>query len=537
MSKVQKQAAIYVRKSSKDSREGENRSLAAQKKECKELAKRHGLEVVHIYEEEVGVSASHLKNHERPVLDEFLNGFGSQHGVGISWAFDRVTRKGMGEAGMILDRVIESGGRLLTCSDGIDTDDERQRLMLAIRSEISRDEIATMGNRVRRGKEGQRSRGELIGGKAPYGTAKDPSAPYGIILVPEEVDAIKAIVGKILDGNTVADACRWANAEGFTTTSGACFNPQIAARFLRSPHLLGHRYYPKQNETFCDEDGKPVQVTDPIISEVDYYRLQQIVKPKTGRNRKWQKGDPSPLFGFTKCSSCGKRLYFPWRYKTGEGKYQTNADDRYVKCVETSCAARASSYYTEFHDHVVNAALSFAATLDPDSPVMEEVARRWMGTTTPEVEGKRNSLKDRIDVLKGQQAELAKDYYERNLIERDTFDHLVGDLENKMDEVRIELSQLPEKDLDITPILDLTQCAEGESLTGEGSAWAQLDVHAQHAVLMCLVEEVQLIKGDTAFPVRAPVADRIQITFTTENNVYELKDRKFDMKKVAVAAS
>ena len=54
---------------------------------------------------------------------------------------------------------------------------------------------------------------------------------------------------------------------------------------------------------------------------------------------------------------------------------------------------------------------------------------------------------------------------------------------------------------------------------------------------MCLVEEVQLIKGDTAFPVRAPVADRIQITFTTENNVYELKDRKFDMKKVAVAAS
>ena len=64
MGKLENKAAIYVRKSSKDSREGENRSLAAQIKDCQELATRHGLEVVHIYQEEVGVSASHIKNHE-----------------------------------------------------------------------------------------------------------------------------------------------------------------------------------------------------------------------------------------------------------------------------------------------------------------------------------------------------------------------------------------------------------------------------------------------------------------------------------------
>ena len=65
----------------------------------------------------------------------------------------------------------------------------------------------------------------------------------------------------------------------------------------------------------------------------------------------------------------------------------------------------------------------------------------------------------------------------------------------------------------------------------------QLDNQTQHEILMCLVDEVSLGQGKTKPPMRDGFEDRVQISFVTENNVYELKDRKLDMKKVAVAAS
>ena len=56
-------AAIYVRRSAHDERDtggGTNRSIEAQKRECREFAERNGLTVVKVYDEAVGTSASHL---------------------------------------------------------------------------------------------------------------------------------------------------------------------------------------------------------------------------------------------------------------------------------------------------------------------------------------------------------------------------------------------------------------------------------------------------------------------------------------------
>ena len=303
---------------------------------------------------------------------------------------------------------------------------------------------------------------------------------------------------------------------------------------------MGHRYYPKYNETFCGSDGKPVQVHEPLISEADYYRLQKIVKPKKGVNRKWQETgvERSPLFGLSKCGGCGRRIYFPMRTKRDTGGTREHlTEDRYAKCISSLCDHKGTAHYRKFHDYVVTAALTFVTTLEADSPILEEVSRRWMGTTTPEVEGQRESIKDRIDVLMGQQKELAKEYFEKSFMDRDTYDHLVGEIENKIIDAKMELALLPEKDLDISPILDLTQLEEDGSLVGEDSAWSQLDNQTQHEILMCLVDEVSLSQGKTKPPMRDGFEDRVQISFVTENNVYELKDRKLDMKKVSVAAS
>jgi len=53
-------AAIYVRRSAMDDREGDNRGLGAQERECREWAEREGLTVGPVYREAGGTSASRL---------------------------------------------------------------------------------------------------------------------------------------------------------------------------------------------------------------------------------------------------------------------------------------------------------------------------------------------------------------------------------------------------------------------------------------------------------------------------------------------
>ena len=59
-------AALYLRKSNMDDRAGDNRSIKDQRHDLERLAERHGLQIVTEYQEKVGTSASHIKNHDRP---------------------------------------------------------------------------------------------------------------------------------------------------------------------------------------------------------------------------------------------------------------------------------------------------------------------------------------------------------------------------------------------------------------------------------------------------------------------------------------
>ena len=61
-------AAIYVRRSALDDREGDNRSLGAQERECRAWAESEGLDVGPVYREAVGTSASRFSKKSRPPM-------------------------------------------------------------------------------------------------------------------------------------------------------------------------------------------------------------------------------------------------------------------------------------------------------------------------------------------------------------------------------------------------------------------------------------------------------------------------------------
>ena len=96
-------AAIYTRKSSLDERAGDNRSTTAQERESRALAERLGFEVVEVYAEAIGTSASHLTNDARPEFVRAMVDMGTRFDVLVAWALGRVTRKGIAEVGGILN--------------------------------------------------------------------------------------------------------------------------------------------------------------------------------------------------------------------------------------------------------------------------------------------------------------------------------------------------------------------------------------------------------------------------------------------------
>ena len=220
MGTIQNTAALYLRKSSLDDRAGDNRSISDQRHDLERLADRHGLQIVAEYEETVGTSASHIKNHARPQYDRALADMGSTYMVLLGWRTNRLVRAGMRDMGELLDVVDAAEGRVIT-DDGTDTSQPGMRTLLAMLSEQARSEVQSSTDAVRRGKEGQRRRGEYQGGSLQYGLLRDMDAEHGVSVDQEAAEVLRRAVDMLIAGASLTKTSHALNDDGHRTSTGA----------------------------------------------------------------------------------------------------------------------------------------------------------------------------------------------------------------------------------------------------------------------------------------------------------------------------
>ncbi len=523
MGTTQNTAAIYVRRSAADSRDTgahDNRSLNSQERDCRELAERHGLEVVEVYAEKVGTSASHLKNHKRPELDRAMAAVGHSYGTLIVWAIDRQTRKGMAEAGALLDLVEERGGRLLVFSDGIDSNDSSARLIIAIKAEMARQEITNTSERVKRGKAEQRARGENQGGRLPYGVVKDLNQPYGVSLNPVAVDVIRQSVDLILQGKSLGMTCKTLNDAGHRTGYNRPWTSHTLSKILRSPTLLGQRRY--VGDLYRDEDGRPIQVTDPIISEADFRRVGKRLEERAaltaamtgrGEGRKGSGGlrIVTLLASLITCG-CDSPMA---RSGSRDSNYY------YYRCA--ACRPGHNVNQAMVDEVVARRALAFLSTLEPDSTIMEEVSRRWLFRFAPETVGRRAEVEDEIEVLEGRRRAIQDEFYKAGTMDEFAYQSLNQDLSGRLSELRSEFVEMPDPNENLGSLLDLAGSDDAQQdPVGPGSLWASLDIDGQREVLRVLIDQVVIERRDKP---RDDIEGRIKITFVTESNVTQMAQR------------
>ena len=519
-------AAIYVRRSAVDSANTEadafSRSLAAQERECLAWAENQGLTVTEVYRDKTGTSASHLKTNRRPQMERALADIGARYKTLIVWAFDRATRKGIAEAGSMLETVEKAGGRLVSVTDGVDTDDPTARLIIAIRSEMARDEMTKLSARVNRGKDEQRRRGEYLGGSIQYGLLRDKDAEYGVSVDHETAEVLRRAIDMLITGATLRETCDALNADGHRTSTRAFWTATTLGRIVRSPHLLGYRYYKTQDIYAVDDDGNRLVVHEPIITEATFRRVDKAIAARqrfTGNSRRSKdstRRHASLLGGITRCADCQTAFESSGQVKTlSTGEVR---DYWYYRC--RACDKNLIRQ-ADLDQHVARSALLFLAALDPESRIVEEVGRRWLARFTPDQVSRHGELRDEIDALEGRHRNLQDTYFKRGTMDADRFEHLDRELAGEIADLRDELRDTPSPQADLSALFDLAQSSDTDDIVGPGSAWSNLPDHERREIVRVLVDQVTIARSDD----RHDIVGRSTIEFATESNVIDLANR------------
>ena len=551
---IDKAAAIYLRRSSSQGKE-QSTSIARQRRLCTEAAERLGLTVVQEYNEGEGKSVSHLHSVERPQWDTAMEDAGSVYGTLILEKVDRADRKGAASIGRLLDHAEASGVRVVTCN-GQDSSSEAGRLMMVIEGEQARAEIAKSGERIREAKQERRASGDILCGSVPYGhrLVRFLDKPSEIELNEEECEVIRFMVQMYLDGapfTGVAAACR---ERGVKTRRGGKINQQWVGSIFRGPHLIGYRQYRKDPSSsggrgdpdnfflYSDEEGNPIRVTEPIISDKDFYsvkalregnlRITAAAKRNISETNKkvWSSGRRAStlLGGLLCCTACGSYLskMTLTEKKGGKSRYSCR-----------SCAPEWRFDLPSLNDFVAEIALSRVAALNPDSPVLDELSERMVQRLSKAELSEREEVEGEILGLESRKQTLFDGYYERGHMDEETFESLLSRLDLQLSAAHEKLYEMPPLGADLGILGDLTQTADEFNLVGEGSAWDQLPDHLKRTLMLVMVDRVyvdppkieQSINSEKLYRAKASVVHdfegRVQVEFAQENNVIDLASR------------
>jgi site-specific DNA recombinase len=522
-------AAIYLRKSTED----EGKSVAAQERQLRIKAEQLEIDIVAVYREDDGTSASSVTNHDRPQFNRCLADY--QAGVFktiMVWDIDRWSRKGAAEVGQLLDLLAKHNGRLVDM--GMDTKTiglENARIPLLIKAEIARTEVVNSQKRILRGKETQRLNGAWLGGQVPYGLAAVRSfdAPTYLVIDSKAVANIKLMANWIIEGYSATEVAHKLNAMGERTSRNSPFNYTSVLTILRSPHLIGHRRYKMYepgtqkiigSDVARDIDGNPLIITEPILDEVTFARVNSVVADRRYENRemgikKRSYTQKSLVGGLLSCATCHSRLRSQQRTK----------GTSYYRC--GYCQPEGNSIPADLiEDYLADSALSLLATLKDSDPIIEEVGRRWMMQFTANDVSRRNELRGHADTIQSRIDKLHEDFYVNARIKESKFRDMETDLIVKLAPIEAELATFPEPNSDVSPLFDLINSGEDldAGLTGEGSAWAALEHHVRRSILRCIIESVKVTPGEKGKP-GENMPERCIITFATADNSPQLAGR------------
>lgn len=469
-------------------------AIERQEADCRAWAERNGLTVRKVHTDR---GRSGYKAVERKGFDSALAAVtAGVVGTLIVWKLDRLSRKGIGQVGRVLDGIEAVGGRLVSVVEGLDTSDDSARTIVATLAELARSESKDLGARVGHAKKYLRSKGQWIGGQPPYGLGVDPKSKK-LVHDPECAVYARLIADEVLAGASLVKTARLLNEYEIPSPRGGQWNAASIMQLLRSPAFAG--LMPETESVETDNGEKKytgrvfpyrdpgtldtVEIGEGIITVGERDSIIRQFEERTfeyaGRRRPKAQG-AALLTGLVFCGvpGCGSRMhrvgrsYQCWSHRSGN------------QCVGASALADAVDAY------VAESFLTKIPELEPDDALLATIADRWVHRTDPEAFAKWDAIASEIRDEEARLADLEEARYVRGEFKGAAaigrYDRLTERLRSRIDGLRGDLCRLPMPSMDVSPMLDSRLFRE---------AWKDATDEDRRDRLSLAIDRVEVSKG------------------------------------------
>ncbi|MFE9990716.1 recombinase family protein [Streptomyces sp. NPDC005381] len=482
---------LYLR-SSLD-RDGKT-AIERQEADCRAWAERNGLTVRKVH---VDRGRSGYKAVERSGFDAALAAATSGVvGTLVVWKLDRLSRKGVGQVGKVLDDMEKAGSRLVSVVDDLDTSHDSTRKVVVMLAELARSESENLGTRVGHAKRYLRSKGQWIGGQPPYGLLIDRQTKK-LVHDPEHAVYARLIADEALAGNALVTIARLLNEHAILSPRGGQWSAASILQLLRSPAFAGLM---PETETVETGDGgrkytgrvfpyrdpetlEAVGIGEGIITVGEREQIIRTLESRTFLHAGKRRPKPEAtalLTGLIFCGvpGCGRRMH-----RVG-CSYQCMARRAGNQCIGASALAAPVDQYVaeQFHTEL--------SELEAGDPLIDAISDRWMRRVDPQTFAKREALTTEIQEEEARLADLEDARYVRGefsgAVAVERYDRLAERLRGRINRLCVDLRRLPMPSVDVSPMLD------GPTLHKE---WAGLTNENRRERLSLAVDRIEVSKG------------------------------------------
>ena len=299
---------LYARYSSHAQRDV---SIEQQIRECRQFAKRNGIDIVHIYEDRALSGTSD----NRPGFQQMIKDSARHEwDYVIVYTLDRFARDRYDSA--VYKRTLKNNGvRVLSAMENI-SDDPTGILMESVLEGLAEYYSKELSRKIRRGMD-DNARKCMAVGPLSLGYVRCPDGRYAI--EPNEAEIVKEVFARIADGTTMADLIREFNLRGIRTKRGGHWNKTSFSKMLSNERYIGTYIY-KGNRI---PGGVPA-----IISEELFYQVQNLLHNKPnprqgdGPQRRRRENGIYLLTGKLYCGECHEPMIgISGHSKTGSPYY------------------------------------------------------------------------------------------------------------------------------------------------------------------------------------------------------------------------
>ncbi|MGW3073555.1 recombinase family protein [Kitasatospora sp. NPDC001132] len=477
-------------------------------------ADRDGIKIAHVYFEQRSASKAHVFREEfESATGDILKGRAKTLYV---WKSDRLSRRGMGQVGLLLDEFDKRTARAVSVTEGLDSS-QGSRIVWAILSERAREESKDIALRSKTGLDAHRAEGKWTGGVVPYGLMYDPETGKLVRHPTEFIPARRIAIG-LIKNRTPQQIAYAMNDRGFVTRTG---KPWGATGIISLAHSLSWAGIVVVKERMTDEhgvpidkwhrggtalldsDGFPVSCGEGVVTYAEHLIIEKNLasrsRPGTSIGDRTRGKRKAKCVANTalRCPYCKGRMT-----NAGVSFYCEKRKNEGVSSCKGSSINRLeteSAIAEMWQNHILS--------LPPESDVIAHIAKEWLKYDDPEKEEKRVKVDAALKDAQTRKGKLEDAYFVAGTLAEDRYTELSAKLTTQITAFQKELADLS-READLSPLM------APESLA---RLWGAQDAEGQRALLKAAATHIDFVHVSGRGKRGAPVAERLKVTWKAES--------------------